>query len=149
MSSLLTDAQKTQLAADLDSVFDTFSEVIVLHFDSKVATITTSANYSRYYQKTSGGQIKTPQHETVNACVLYLSQQEVDILNADGMGSQIKIPVQAGAIRIRMKQSEATRLTDVKKFEFDNKRFEPIGPRKRHGLFSRNRVDIICNPTED
>lgn len=149
MSSLLTDAQKDQLSADLMAVFDTFSEVIVLHFDSKVATIVSSANYSRYYQKTSGGQIKTPQNAQANACVHYLTQQEVDILNADGMGSQIKIPVQAGAIRIRMKQAEASRLTDVKKFEFDDKRFEPIGPRKRHGLFARNMVDMICNPTED
>ena len=150
MASLLTAADKTTLNEAMDSLHDTFARDIQIIKEAKKTVATSSAQFNSVYG-TAGATtslIYTPQSGTYKARVQYLRQEE-DYFSDSQLGSQLKIKMPAGSVRIKVSGDAHSYLKDAKPVQFDDRRFTIFSDYRPHGLFDARYYTYYLKPIDE
>ena len=136
MASLITAAEKSALNSVMNSVHDTFSRLITVYKDAVQTVTTQSTSFNSIYGNAGATTsiTYTPQSSRIYAAILYARRFDEDYF-ADQQDSQLKIKMQEGRIRVKIKASDYSTVKDGKRFEFDGQQFFRDSDFRAHGLF--------------
>lgn len=136
MASLITSAEKSALNSVMNSVHDTFSRLITVYKDAAQTVTTQSTSFNSIYGNAGATTsiTYTPQSSQIYAAILYARRFDEDYF-ADQQDSQLKIKMQEGRIRVKVKASDYSTVKDGKRFEFDGQQFFRDSDFRAHGLF--------------
>lgn len=136
MASLITAAEKSALNSVMNSVHDTFSRLITVYKDAVQTVTTQSTSFNSIYGNAGATTsiTYTPQSSQIYAAILYARRFDEDYF-ADQQDSQLKIKMQEGRIRVKIKASDYSTAKDGKRFEFDGQQFFRDSDFRAHGLF--------------
>ena len=136
MASLMTSAEKSALNSVMNSVHDTFSRLITVYKDAAQTVTTQSTSFNSIYGNAGATTsiTYTPQSSQIYAAILYARRFDEDYF-ADQQDSQLKIKMQEGRIRVKIKASDYSTVKDGKRFEFDSQQFFRDSDFRAHGLF--------------
>jgi len=136
MASLITAAEKSALNSVMNSVHDTFSRLITVYKDAVQTVTTQSTSFNSIYGNAGATTsiTYTPQSSQIYAAILYARRFDEDYF-ADQQDSQLKIKMQEGRIRVKIKASDYSTVKDGKRFEFDGQQFFRDSDFRAHGLF--------------
>jgi len=136
MASLITSAEKSALNSVMNSVHDTFSRLITIYKDATQTVTTQSASFNSIYGNAGATTsiTYTPQSSQIYAAILYARKFDEDYFS-DQQDSQLKIKMQEGRIRVKIKASDYNTAKDGKRFEFDGQQFFRDSDFRAHGLF--------------
>jgi len=136
MASLITAAEKSALNSVMNSVHDTFSRLITVYKDAVQTVTTQSTSFNSIYGNAGATTsiTYTPQSSQIYAAILYARRFDEDYF-ADQQDSQLKIKMQEGRIRVKIKASDYSTVKDGKRFEFDGQQFFRDIDFRAHGLF--------------
>ena len=136
MASLITAAEKSALNSVMNSVHDTFSRLITVYKDAVQTVTTQSTSFNSIYGNAGATTsiTYTPQSSQIYAAILYAKRFDEDYF-ADQQDSQLKIKMQEGRIRVKIKASDYSTVKDGKRFEFDGQQFFRDSDFRAHGLF--------------
>ena len=136
MASLITSAEKSALNSVMNSVHDTFSRLITVYKDAAQTVTTQSTSFNSIYGNAGATTsiTYTPQSSQIYAAILYARRFDEDYF-ADQQDSQLKIKMQEGRIRVKIKASDYSTVKDGKRFEFAGQQFFRDSDFRAHGLF--------------
>lgn len=150
MASLLTDVEKATLKSAMADQHDTFAREITYYKDAKQTVSAPSNSFNSIYGR-NGATTSisyTPQSFTVNARVLYSHQFDQDVFHDNESDSELKIRIDDGSVRIKIKASDFANVKEAKRFEFDNRKFYIDSDFRGHGLFDVQYYTFYVKPEQ-
>lgn len=144
MASLLSDAEKAALEAEMVNVADTWERDILVFVSPEKLIVSSNPNFNRFQQNSQNLQNQNPgnvpQSYIIKARVLYNKEQMYPYMNPYVGGSndeaQLKQRVEEGKVRIKVGPSGYAIMGDAKKIEFDGLAFDCDTVVRPHGLFN-------------
>ena len=143
MASLLTDAEKSTCNDAMDDLHDTFARDVTVYKDAVVtvksysATINPSQSYNTIYGNAGAATpiTYTPQSSTVSARILYGKNYTTDFFSASQSDSQLKIFLPEGEVRMIIKASDYSTVSEAKRIQFDSQKFVINSAFRAQGVF--------------
>ena len=129
MGDLFTAAEKEEIAANLLHLHDTFGRDIVVYKEAQKVVISTDPNYNYLY----GNSGATTSVSNVPVKKIFKARIRYDLDNKNlisNVGSN-----ETSQVRIKLKKSDYTYISDAKRIEFDGRMFHVDSDPRAHGLF--------------
>jgi len=136
MASLISDSEKTTLNNVMDDQADTFSRPVTVIKDPVVTVPTASSSFNSIYGNAGATTpiTYTEQSSTVQVRIQYGSMGE-DYFTASKSPNQIKVDIPEGQVRMKIKASDYSSVSEAKRIKFDNQEFSVYSDFRGHGLF--------------
>lgn len=137
MASLLTSTEKTSLNSVMEDQHDTFARLVTCYKDAVETISTQSPSFNSIYGNAGATTsiTYTPQSFQIYARIQYSNRYDENLF-ADGMSdSQLKIQMQDGKVRLKIKAADYANVKESKRIEFDNQQFYIDSDFRGHGLF--------------
>ena len=136
MASLISDSDKTALNNVMDDQADTFSRPVTVIKDPVVTVPTPSSSFNSIYGNAGATTpiTYTEQSSTVQARIQYGGMGE-DYFTASKSPNQIKVFIPEGQVRMKIKASDLSTVSEAKRIKFDNQEFSIYSDFRGHGLF--------------
>ena len=136
MASLISDSDKTALNNVMDDQADTFSRPVTVIKDPVVTVPTPSSSFNSIYGNAGAPTpiTYTEQSSTVQARIQYGGMGE-DYFTASKSPNQIKVFIPEGQVRMKIKASDLSTVSEAKRIKFDNQEFSIYSDFRGHGLF--------------
>jgi len=136
MASLISDSEKTTLNNVMDDQADTFSRPVTVIKDPVVTVPTASSSFNSIYGNAGATTpiTYTEQSSTVQVRIQYGSMGE-DYFTASKSPNQIKVDIPEGLVRMKIKASDYSSVSEAKRIKFDNQEFSVYSDFRGHGLF--------------
>ncbi len=138
--SLLTDAEKAALTADLDQVAATFLRPLIVYQEGARTVIVSdpNANPIEDWNQNSTEIRETPIFSTISGRILWDRSQEY-LFARTPIEAQFKAKdATHQAVRLKVDASGYALLKTAKKVEIDGVMLDPMSAPRPHGLFSPN-----------
>ena len=136
MASLISDSDKTALNNVMDDQADTFSRPVTVIKDPVVTVPTPNSSFNSIYGNAGATTpiTYTEQSSTVQARIQYGGMGE-DYFTASKSPNQIKVFIPEGQVRMKIKASDYSSVSEAKRIKFDNQEFSIYSDFRGHGLF--------------
>ena len=137
MASLISDSEKSSLNSVMDDQHDTFARSVTIVKDP-IETVSTQNNEFNSIYGNAGATTSityTAQSSTVKARIQYGADFSEDYFTAAKSPNQIKVYIPEGLVRMKIKASDLTAVSEAKRIEFDNQKFSIYSDFRGHGLF--------------
>ena len=137
MASLISNSDKAALHSVMDDQADTFSRDVTIIKDPIETVPSANADFNSIYGN-AGATTSIPasqQSSTVAARIQYGAQMNDDYFTSSKSPNQLKVYIPEGLVRMKIKASDYSTVSDAKRVEFDNQRFSIYSDFRGHGLF--------------
>jgi len=150
MASLLTTAEKDTLNSAMLDQHDTFARAITVYKDAVQTVSTPSKSFNSIYGNAGATTSITyaPQSSSVNARVQYSHQFDQKLFHDEQSDSQLKIKMDEGTVRIKIKAADFAVVKEAKRVEFDSRTFFIKSDFRGHGLFDTQYYTFYVQPSE-
>lgn len=147
MASLISSDDKTTLNSIMEDQHDTFARPIICYKDAVKTVSTKSTSFNSVYGNAGATTsiVNTPQPITVNARVQYEKKYPQEYLEDGNINSQLKVNIDEGRVRIKIKSSDFANVKECKRFEFDSRVFYLDSDFRAHGLFDAQYYTFYVN----
>lgn len=137
MSSLLSDAEKTELNAVYKNLADTFARPLVAYHEAEKVVLISDPNFNRLrkFNQSSTKVENIKIERTIQARVYYAPKQENPVQSFGGQGPQNKLRVSDGMVRIKIHIDDYDFMAKAKKVELDGNLYDIDTVERPHGLF--------------
>lgn len=124
MASLISDSEKTALNSVMDDQADTFSRPVTVIKDPVVTVPSPNSSFNSIYGNAGATTpiTYTEQSSTVQARIQYGGMSE-DYFTASKSPNQIKVFIPEGQVRMKIKASDYSSVSEAKRIKFDNQEF--------------------------
>ena len=148
MASLLTDAEKTTCNNAMDDLHDTFARDVTVYKDAAITVTTPSQSYNTIYGNAGAttSVTYTPQSSTVSARILYGKNYTTDFFSSSQSDSQLKIFLPEGEVRMIIKASDYSTVSQAKRIQFDSQKFAVNSDFRAHGVFGVKFYTLYLKP---
>lgn len=128
MAGFLSTDRATEITGLFNTLHATFAKTITVYKNSQKTVIAASPQFNSIYRRTNTGSTSSIQYttisETFDARIYYLKSEEEFLSNAgDQQGTQNKIILPSGSVKIIVKTDGYEFLKESIRVEFDGKRF--------------------------
>jgi hypothetical protein len=137
MASLITSSEKSALNSVMSDQHDTFARLVTVYKRAKETISTPSASFNSIYGNAGAttSVTYTPQSTQIYARIMYNKSFDEDYFSDTEADSQLKIKMQEGKIRLKIKANDYEVAKDALRLEFDNGVYFIDSDFRGHGLF--------------
>ena len=145
MASLISQTEKDQLHSVMDDQHDTFARDVTVYKDAVETVTTPSSNFNSIYGNAGATTsiTYTPQSSTVSARIQYGPVMDDDYFSLSQSDTQLKIALPEGLVRMKIKASDLSTVSDAKRIEFDDQKFSIYSDFRGHGLFTTKFYTVL------
>ncbi len=138
MASLITSAEKSALNSVMSDQHDTFARLVTVYKRAKETVLTPSVSFNSVYGNAGSTTsiTYTPQSTQIYARIMYNKSFDEDYFSDTEADSQLKIKMQEGKIRLKIKADDYEVTKDALRLEFDNGVYFIDSDFRGHGLFN-------------
>ena len=155
MAGFLSQNQINKVRALNDTLHDTFAKTITVYKSAKTTLIASNDNWNALYGKTNTGTDSSVEYsiesETFQARIYY-DNMDTSYLTDDGpaeqAGTQNKVAVADGTVRIVVKVDGYNYINEARRVEFDGTKFIIESDGKPRGLNTNQFYEFVLSPVE-
>lgn len=154
MAGFLSSNMASTINTMYDTLHETFSQTITVFKNSKRTVISTNSRYNSIYGRTNTGSKSnveyTAESQTFEARVYYISMDEEYLSNNDNQqGTQNKIILPNGSVKIVVKNDAYEFLQEARRVELDGIRFAIKSDGSARGLTTNKFYTFLLTPTDE
>ena len=155
MAGFLSSERESNIENLYNTLHATFAKTIKVYKDSQKTIISTSPNFNPIYGRTNTGSRANANYTEVSqefeARVYYIKSDEEYLSNSGGdqSGTQNKIIMPDGSVKIVVKSDAYRYIEEAKKVEFDGKRFNIKSDGNPDGLTSNQFYTFFLTPIDE
>ena len=154
MAGFLSSNMESTINTMYDTLHETFSQTITVFKNSKRTVISTNARYNSIYGRTNTGSKSsveyTTESQTFSARVYYVNMDEEYLSNNQNQqGTQNKIILPNGSVKIVVKSDGYNYLQEARRVELDGIRFAIKSDGAARGLTTNKFYTFLLTPTDE
>ena len=135
MGSLLSDAEKINVANVFDDIHDTFARPVTIFQKQNEIFVATNNTYNALYSRIKNQQTTRTKvtQTTVQARILYSqNQKEIDVPRTQ---AQINVPLAEGSVRVKIEKAGYDLFKKATNIEIDGDAFRIVSDASKVGPF--------------
>ncbi len=154
MAGFLSSNMESTINTMYDTLHETFAQTITVFKNSKRTVISTTPRYNNIYGRTDTGSKSNVQYttesQTFEARVYYVNMDEEYLSNNDNQqGTQNKIILPDGSVKIVVKSDAYEFLQEARRVELDGIRFAIKSDGSPRGLTINKFYTFLLTPTDE
>ena len=155
MAGFLSEDQINKVRALADTLHTTFARTITVYKSAKKTMIASTTAWNSLYGKTNTGSNSAVEYTTVSDTFearIYYENMDTSYLTDDGptqqAGTQNKIVVPDGSVKIVVKEAAYNYLSEARRVEFDGKKFIIESDGQPRGFTSNQFYTFVLSPVD-
>ena len=155
MAGFLSSDQITKIRDLADTLHTTFARTITVYKNAKKTLIASTTAWNSLYRRTNTGSNSAVEYTEVSQSFtarIYYDDMDTSYLTDDGpsqqAGTQNKVVVAAGTVRIVVKQDAYDYLSEARRVEFDGTKFIIESDGQPRGLTSNQFYTFVISPVD-
>ena len=155
MAGFLSEDQITKVQNLADTLHTTFARTITVYKTAKKTLIASTSAYNSLYRRTNTGSNASVKYTTISQTFearIYYDDMDTSYLTDDGpsqqAGTQNKVIVPDGTVRIVVKESAYDYLSEARRVEFDGTKFIIESDGQPSGFTSNQFYTFILSPVD-
>jgi len=155
MAGFLSSDQITKIRDLADTLHTTFARTITVYKNAKKTLIASTTAWNSLYRKTNTGSNSAVEYTEVSQSFtarIYYDDMDTSYLTDDGpsqqAGTQNKVVVAAGTVRIVVEQDAYDYLSEARRVEFDGRKFIIESDGQPRGLTSNQFYTFVLSPVD-
>ena len=155
MAGFLSSDQITKIRDLADTLHTTFARTITVYKNAKKTLIASTTAWNSLYRRTNTGSNSAVEYTEVSQSFtarIYYDDMDTSYLTDDGpsqqAGTQNKVVVAAGTVRIVVKQDDYDYLSEARRVEFDGTKFIIESDGQPRGLTSNQFYTFVLSPVD-
>ena len=155
MAGFLSSDQITKIRDLADTLHTTFARTITVYKNAKKTLIASTTAWNSLYRRTNTGSNSAVEYTEVSQSFtarIYYDDMDTSYLTDDGpsqqAGTQNKVVVAAGTVRIVVKQDAYDYLSEARRVEFDGTKFIIESDGQPPGLTSNQFYTFVLSPVD-
>ena len=155
MAGFLSSDQITKIRDLADTFHTTFARTITVYKNAKKTLIASTTAWNSLYRRTNTGSNSAVEYTEVSQSFtarIYYDDMDTSYLTDDGpsqqAGTQNKVVVAAGTVRIVVKQDAYDYLSEARRVEFDGTKFIIESDGQPRGLTSNQFYTFVLSPVD-
>ena len=155
MAGFLSEDQITKVQNLADTLHTTFARTITVYKTAKKTLIASTSAYNSLYRRTNTGSNASVKYTTISQTFearIYYDDMDTSYLTDDGpsqqAGTQNKVIVPDGTVRIVVKESAYDYLSEARRVEFDGTKFIIESDGQPRGFTSNQFYTFILSPVD-
>ena len=155
MAGFLSSDQITKIRDLADTLHTTFARTITVYKNAKKTLIASTTTWNSLYRRTNTGSNSAIEYTEVSQSFtarIYYDDMDTSYLTDDGpsqqAGTQNKVVVAAGTVRIVVKQDAYDYLSEARRVEFDGTKFIIESDGQPRGLTSNQFYTFVLSPVD-
>ena len=155
MAGFLSEDQINKVRALADTLHTTFARTITVYKSAKKTMIASTTAWNSLYGKTNTGSNSAVEYTTVSDTFearIYYDNMDTSYLTDDGptqqAGTQNKIVVPDGSVKIVVKETAYNYLSEARRVEFDGKKFIIESDGQARGFTSNQFYTFVLSPVD-
>jgi len=155
MAGFLSQDQINKVRNLMSNLHTTFARTITVYKNSKKTLIASSDSWNSLYSRTNTGSDSPVEYTTVSSTFearIYYDDADTSYFTDDGpseqAGTQNKVVVPDGTVRIVVKQAGYDYLTEARRVEFDGTKFIIESDGKPRGFTSNQFYTFVLSPVD-
>jgi len=155
MAGFLSSDQITKIRDLTDTLHTTFARTITVYKNAKKTLIASTTAWNSLYRRTNTGSNTAVEYTEVSQSFtarIYYDDMDTSYLTDDGpsqqAGTQNKVVVAAGTVRIVVKQDAYDYLSEARRVEFDGTKFIIESDGQPRGLTSNQFYTFVLSPVD-
>ena len=155
MAGFLSEDQINKVRALADTLHTTFARTITVYKTAKKTLIASTTAWNSLYGKTNTGSNSAVEYTTVSDTFearIYYENMDTSYLTDDGptqqAGTQNKIVVPDGSVKIVVKEAAYNYLSEARRVEFDGKKFIIESDGQPRGFTSNQFYTFVLSPVD-
>ena len=155
MAGFLSSDQITKIRDLADTLHTTFARTITVYKNAKKTLIASTTAWNSLYRRTNTGSNSAVEYTEVSQSFtarIYYDDMDTSYLTDDGpsqqAGTQNKVVVAAGTVRIVVKQDAYDYLSEARRVEFDGTKFIIEIDLQHRGLTSNQFYTFVLSPVD-
>ena len=155
MAGFLSSDQITKIRDLADTLHTTFARTITVYKNAKKTLIASTTAWNSLYRRTNTGSNSAVEYTEVSQSFtarIYYDDMDTSYLTDDGpsqqAGTQNKVVVAAGTVRIVVKQDAYDYLSEARRVEFDGTKFRIESDGQPRGLTSNQFYTFVLSPVD-
>lgn len=155
MAGFLSQDQITKIRDLYGTLHTTFARTITVYKNAKKTLIASNNSWNALYRRTNTGSNSSVEYstesETFNARIYYDNMDEAYLTDdgpADQAGTQNKVVVPDGTVRIVVEQAGYDYISEARRVEFDGTKFIIESDGKPRGLTSNQFYTFVLSPVD-
>jgi hypothetical protein len=155
MAGFLSEDQINKVRALADTLHTTFARTITVYKSAKKTLIASTTAWNSLYGKTNTGSNSAVEYTTVSDTFearIYYENMDTSYLTDDGptqqAGTQNKIVVPDGSVKIVVKEAAYNYLSEARRVEFDGKKFIIESDGQPRGFTSNQFYTFVLSPVD-
>lgn len=154
MAGFLSSNMESTINTMYDTLHDTFAQTITVFKNSKRTVISTNSRYNNIYGRTNTGSKSnieyTTESQSFEARVYYINMEEEYLSNNENQqGTQNKIILPSGSVKIVVKSDAYEFLQEARRVELDGIRFAIKSDGEPSGLTTNKFYTFLLTPTDE
>ena len=155
MAGFLSSDQITKVRSLADTLHTTFARTITVYKTAKKTLIASTDSWNSLYRRTNTGSNASVEYTTVSETFearIYYDNMDTSYLTDDGpseqAGTQNKVVLPDGTVRIVVKESAYDYLSEARRVEFDGSKFIIERDGQPRGFTSNQFYTFILSPVD-
>ena len=155
MAGFLSSDQITKVRSLADTLHTTFARTITVYKTAKKTLIASTDSWNSLYRRTNTGYNASVEYTTVSETFearIYYDNMDTSYLTDDGpseqAGTQNKVVLPDGTVRIVVKESAYDYLSEARRVEFDGSKFIIESDGQPRGFTSNQFYTFILSPVD-
>tara|TARA_R100001443_G_scaffold115662_2_gene133956 strand:- start:244 stop:708 length:465 start_codon:yes stop_codon:yes gene_type:complete len=154
MAGFLKPEQVTKIKDLATILHDTFAQSITVYKNAKKTLIASTPSWNALYKRTNTGSNTSVEYSTVSSSFtarIYYQDLEKEYISDPGEqgGSQNKIILPAGSVKIVVQESAYDYIREARRVEFDGRKFSIKSDGNPSGLFDNQFFTFLLTPIDD
>ena len=138
MSDLFTSSEKSDIAANLLHLHDTFGRDIVVYKEAQKVVVSTDPNYNHLYNSagaTTTSVENVPVRKVFKARIRYATDRSLEYYGEANAQVKVDRSDPGNNVRVKLKKEDYDYIKDAKRIELDERMFHVDSDARAHGLF--------------
>ena len=155
MAGFFSSDQITKVRSLADTLHTTFARTITVYKTAKKTLIASTDSWNSLYRRTNTGSNASVEYTTVSETFearIYYDNMDTSYLTDDGpadqAGTQNKVVLPDGTVRIVVKESAYDYLSEARRVEFDGSKFIIESDGQPRGFTSNQFYTFILSPVD-
>ena len=155
MAGFLSEDQITKIRNLAGTLHDTFARTITVYKNAKKTLIASNDSWNSLYRRTNTGSNSSVEYTQVSqtfSARIYYDNMDTSYLTDDGpaeqAGTQNKVVVSDGSVRIVVEQDGYDYINEARRVEFDGTMFIIESDGQPRGLTSNQFYTFVLTPVE-
>lgn len=154
MAGFLSASRESNIQSLYNTLHETFAKTITVYKNSQKTVVASTPQYNSIYKRTNTGSTGNIQYTTISqtfsARVYYLKSEEEYLANeGNQQGTQNKIILPMGSVKIVVKQDAYEFIKEARKIEFDGKRFNIKSDGNPDGMVGNQFYTFYLTPVDE